>query len=251
MIPVIASRMFNVVQLPVFLSLLLMLTAVPAEASHLRYGWQQVDGVQIFYREGGKPGATTLVLLHGAPSSSVQYDELMQRLTDAGELHVIAMDYPSFGYFEAPGRAAYAYTFDHLALTVRHFLEAKHISRFAMCMQDFGLPVGMRVFADEPTSVTALIVQNAVMHLDGFPAAQDPKSELRQHWIKRNPALDQRRIKMTAQLRFPAPDDWDESERVSPDSILLMAASQRGLGVVDAEPDQVESPSVDGPVGNP
>jgi pimeloyl-ACP methyl ester carboxylesterase len=221
----------------IFALLLAMCTALPAQAAHLRYGWQEVDGVQIFYREGGDPGAATLVLLHGAPASSIQYDELMQRLTDLGELHVIAMDYPSFGYSAAPQRDAYAYTFDHLALTVEHFLQARHIVRFSLYMQDFGLPVGMRLFSHEPARVSALIVQNAVMHLDGFAAAQDPRGELQRHWAQRNPAFDQRRISATAQLKFPSPQGWDETERMNPDAILLMTASQRRPGVVDARND--------------
>ena len=78
-----------------------------ANAAHLRYGWQAADGVNLFYREGGRADAPTIVFLHGNPSSSIQYEEVMENLLDRGDVHVLSVDYPSFGYSEAPDRAAY------------------------------------------------------------------------------------------------------------------------------------------------
>src|SRR5579863_1911500 len=81
--------------------------APAARAEALHYGWQKVDGLNIFYREGGGPAAPTLVFLHGYPASSIQYEKVMERIASP-TLHVIAMDYPSFGYSDAPDHTQYA-----------------------------------------------------------------------------------------------------------------------------------------------
>jgi pimeloyl-ACP methyl ester carboxylesterase len=206
----------------------------PSLAAELHYRWQTVDGINIFYREGGSSDAPTIVFLHGYPSSSIMYEKVMERLLDARALHVIAMDYPSFGYSDAPDSKKYVYTFDHIALTVQHFLQARGITRYALYMQDYGVPVGFRLIAADPSAVTAIMVQNGVIHLDGFPAAQDPTSELRQHWLHRNPAVDSKRAAYANSLSFPSPQRWDESDHMSPDAILLMVASVKRPGVVEA-----------------
>lgn len=202
----------------------------PARAEAVHYGWQKVDGLDIFYREGGATTAPTIVFLHGNPASSIQYEKVMERIASP-TLHVIAMDYPSFGYSSAPDHSRYAYTFDHVAQTVSHFLAARGIKHYALFMQDYGVPVGFRLMAADPRAVTAVMVQNGVVHLDGFPKAQDPDGELRRHWQHRNAAIDQRRIAFTMSLKFPQPQQWDEDERMSPDAILLMTTSEQRPGV--------------------
>lgn len=220
-----------------YLSLLAAVTLGPqARAEALHYGWQQVDGPNIFYREGGNPEAPTLVFLHGYPASSIQYEKVMERIASPA-LHVIAMDYPSFGYSDAPDHSKYAYTFDHIAETVRHFLVARGIKRYALFMQDYGVPVGFRLLSSDPEAISAVMVQNGVIHLDGFPKAQDPDGELRQHWEHRNAALDQRRIAYAMGLKFPEPKGWDEDANMSPDAILLMVASAQRPGVPVARTD--------------
>jgi pimeloyl-ACP methyl ester carboxylesterase len=218
---------------------LLCLGAIPQPglAAQLHYGWQKVDDLNIFYREGGQPDAPTVVFLHGYPSSSVMYEKVMERLLDARPLHVIAMDYPSFGYSDAPDHRTYRYTFDNIATTVHHFLVARHITRYALYMQDYGVPIGFRLISADPTAVTALIAQNGVIHLDGFPAAQDPSGPLRQHWAHRNPSIDQRRTQYAHGLAFPSPKNWDESSNMSPDAILLMVESTQRPGVTEARND--------------
>ena len=208
-----------------------------ADAAHLTYGWQNVDGINLFFREGGHAAAPTLVLLHGNPSSSIMYQELMERLTDSPALHVLAVDYPSFGYSDAPDRKSYRYTFDNVTTTVKTFLAARGVSRYALYMQDYGVPIGFRLLTEDPSTITAVIVQNGVIHLDGFPKAQDPKGELRQHWAKRNPALDQRRAEYVSKLGYPTALNWSESQRLSPDAILLMLESEKRPGVIEARND--------------
>lgn len=206
-------------------------------AAQLHYGWQKVDDLSLFYREGGPSDAPTVVFLHGYPSSSIMYEKVMERLLDARSLHLIAMDYPSFGYSEAPDHHTYRFTFDNIATTVRHFLAARGIKRYALYMQDYGVPVGFRLISADPSSVTAVMAQNGVIHLDGFPAAQDPNGELRQHWAHRNPAIDQRRTHYARSLAFPTAQNWNESENMSPDAILLMVESVQRPGVIEARND--------------
>jgi pimeloyl-ACP methyl ester carboxylesterase len=223
----------------VYLMCLCILAATVApqvRAADLHHGWQKVDGLNIFYREGGASDAPTLVFLHGYPASSIQYEKVMEQIASP-TLHVIAMDYPSFGYSDAPDHTRYIYTFDHLAETVQHFLAARGIRRYALFMQDYGVPVGFRLLTADPQAISAVMVQNGVIHLDGFPKAQDPNGELRQHWEHRNAALDQRRIDYAMSLKFPQPEGWDEDESMSPDAILLMVESAQRPGVPVARTD--------------
>jgi pimeloyl-ACP methyl ester carboxylesterase len=208
-----------------------------AEAAHLTYGWQNVDGINIFFREGGSPAAPTLVLLHGNPSSSIMYQELMERLTESQLVHVLAMDYPSFGYSDAPDHTRYRYTFDNVTATVRKFLAARGVTKYGLYMQDYGVPIGFRLLTANPAAISFVIVQNGVIHLDGFPAAQDPNGELREHWLRRNEALDKRRAVYVSKLAYPSAANWDESRLLSPDAILLMQMSEQRPGVVEARND--------------
>jgi pimeloyl-ACP methyl ester carboxylesterase len=115
----------------------------------------EVNGSEIFYREAGDPDAVTLLALHGFPSSSAQYEQLMQRL--AGRYHVIAPDYPGFG--QSPALAG-ATTFDRLAEAIDAFAEAKGLDRFSLYMFDFGSPVGFRIATRHPERIQGLVLQN-------------------------------------------------------------------------------------------
>ena len=221
-----------------FLLSLLMITLVrPGHAETLSEGWQTVDSLHIFYREGGNPADPTVVFLHGNPLSSLEYVKVMELLAVDQHLHVIAMDYPSFGYSDAPDHASYAYTFDHLAQTVDDFLKARGISRYSLYMQDYGVPVGFRLMTLHPEAVTAIMVQNGVIHLDGFPSAQDPRGELRQHWEHRNPALDRRREAYARSISYPKFDGWEDEDHAGPDAVMQMVAAIQRPGVIDARND--------------
>lgn len=114
-----------------------------------------VEGTEIFYREAGDPSGATLLLLHGFPSSSAQYDRLMKRL--AGRYHLIAPDYPGFG--RSPALAG-STTFDRLGDAIDAFTEAKGLDRFGLYMFDFGSPVGFRIATRHPERVQRLVLQN-------------------------------------------------------------------------------------------
>jgi pimeloyl-ACP methyl ester carboxylesterase len=203
----------------------------------LHYGWQKVDGINLFYREGGPVDAPTLVLLHGSPTSSIMYQSLMERLAATGKLHLIAMDYPSYGYSDAPDHRQYRYTFDHLAQTVANFLAARNIQRYALYMQDYGVPIGFRLIQAAPNSISAIIVQNGVIHLDGFPSAQDPDSKLRKYWRTRDLVSDAQFAEEAAQMPFPSSMNWTQGSNITPDNELLTIISQQRPGVVDAHND--------------
>jgi pimeloyl-ACP methyl ester carboxylesterase len=117
-----------------------------------------VDGLDIFYREAGDPKNPTILLLHGFPSSSSQYCELIPLLSN--KYHVVAPDYPGFGHSAQPSREAYHYTFDHLYETIDHFTKAVGVSHFVLYGHDYGAPVGLRFTLHQPERIRALIIQN-------------------------------------------------------------------------------------------
>jgi len=125
-----------------------------------RYHSKQIDGLSIFYREAGPKDAPAILLLHGFPSSSRMYDALLSRLSD--RYHLIAPDYPGFGYSDAPDPATFAYTFDHIAAIMDHFTVAVGLTTYTLYLQDYGGPVGLRMAVAHPERLQALIIQNAV-----------------------------------------------------------------------------------------
>jgi pimeloyl-ACP methyl ester carboxylesterase len=139
------------------------------EATRVTYKTEVVDGLNIAYREAGKAGNPKLVLLHGFPSSSHQYRNLIPALAD--RFHVISPDYPGFGGSDAPDPAKFAYTFDKLAEVTDHFLEQKRFDHFGLYAQDYGGPVGFRIVARKPGALDWLIVQNTNAYEIGFTAA--------------------------------------------------------------------------------
>ncbi|WP_158749393.1 alpha/beta fold hydrolase [Acidobacterium sp. S8] len=213
------------------------LKAIQPNLTALHYGWQSVDGINLFYREGGPVEAPTLVFLHGSPTSSIMYQSVMEQLAATGLLHVIAMDYPSYGYSDAPNHEEYPYTFDHVAETVAHFLAARNIKRYALYMQDYGAPIGFRLMQAAPDQVSAIIVQNGVIHLDGFPFAQDPNGKLRSYWRNRDLTSDKQFADEAAHTPFPGASNWTLGPDVNPDNELLTTISQQRPGVVDAHLD--------------
>jgi pimeloyl-ACP methyl ester carboxylesterase len=138
-------------------------------ASSVKYATEEVDGLKIAYREPGKPGNPKLVLLHGFPSSSHQYRNLIPALAD--RFHVISPDYPGFGNSDAPDPREFAYTFDQLAEITGKFLRQKSFDRFGLFVQDYGGPVGFRIVTQNPDVLEWLIIQNTNAYEVGFTAA--------------------------------------------------------------------------------
>lgn len=141
------------------------LSSVSATTTYRR---TEVNGVGLFYREAGPRDAPTLLLLHGYPSSSRQWDPLLPLLAD--RYHLIAPDYPGFGHSDAPSPADYAYTFDNLARTMEGLVTQLGLARYTLFLQDYGGPVGFRMALAHPERVSALIVQNANAYTEGLGA---------------------------------------------------------------------------------
>jgi pimeloyl-ACP methyl ester carboxylesterase len=128
----------------------------------VHYRTVAVDGVDVFYREAGPDTAPVVLLLHGFPTSSRMFRDLIPRLSDA--YRVIAPDYPAFGHSAVPDRSAFGYTFDHLADAVDGLLEQLGIGEFALYVMDFGAAVGFRLALRHPERLSAIIVQNAPLY---------------------------------------------------------------------------------------
>ncbi|MCI4662597.1 MAG: alpha/beta hydrolase [Neomegalonema sp.] len=135
-------------------------------AQSVRYHSAEIAGTEIFYREAGSTDAPTVLLLHGFPSSSHMFRNLIPQL--AGSAHVIAPDYPGFGYSAAPSAKDFAYDFAHVAELIDGLTEKLGAKRYVLYMQDFGGPVGMRLALKHPERVAGIIVQNATFHAEGW-----------------------------------------------------------------------------------
>jgi pimeloyl-ACP methyl ester carboxylesterase len=136
----------------------------------IRHRTKTVDGISVFYREAGRPDRGTIVLLPGHPSGAHAYDELIERL--APDWHVVAPDYPGYGFSEAPADAPW--TFDWLAEVVDHLLEALALERYALYMWDFGAPVGFRIAVAHPERVAGIVTQNGNIYMEGLGPATAP-----------------------------------------------------------------------------
>ncbi len=132
----------------------------------IHYRTVNVGGLEIFYREAGPPSGPTLLLLHGFPTSSHMFRDLIPLLAD--RYHVIAPDYPGFGYSATPSPQELSYTFDHLADVMEQFTKTIGLDAYALYLQDFGGPVGLRLATRHPERVRALVIQNANAYEEGF-----------------------------------------------------------------------------------
>ena len=138
----------------------------------LKFKTVKVDGLDIFYREAGNEIKPTILLLHGFPSSSHMFRDLIKDLSE--DHHLIAPDYPGFGLSSSPLPSVYNYSFDNLALTIDHFIDALGLKKFSLYVQDYGGPVGFRIAAQRPEMIQALIIQNANAYNEGLGDALKP-----------------------------------------------------------------------------
>jgi pimeloyl-ACP methyl ester carboxylesterase len=144
----------------------MLIPTAQAATSQIHYRTIDVGGVEIFYREAGNPTAPAILLLHGFPTSSHMFRDLIPMLAD--QYHLIAPDYPGFGYSARPKVTEFNYTFDHLADVMEAFVDALGLKRYALYMQNFGGPVGFRLATRRPHQVCALIIQNANAYDEGI-----------------------------------------------------------------------------------
>jgi len=140
--------------------------AAAAAPVPIHYRTVAIDGVDVFYREAGPKDAPVVLLLHGFPSSSHMYRNLIPQLAD--RYRVIAPDYPGFGHSAMPARDRFSYSFDRLADIIDKFTVAVGASRYALYVQDYGAPVGFRIAAAHPERISALVVQNGNAYQEGI-----------------------------------------------------------------------------------
>jgi pimeloyl-ACP methyl ester carboxylesterase len=145
----------------------------------LRYRTADVDGFKIFYREAGEASAPNLLLLHGFPSASHMFRDLMPLLAD--RFHIVAPDLPGFGQSDLPGRG---YTFERIAETIGRFTEIIGLKRFALYVFDYGAPTGFRLAVKHPERISALISQNGNAYEEGLSDGWNP---IRAYWEDASP----------------------------------------------------------------
>jgi pimeloyl-ACP methyl ester carboxylesterase len=178
---------------------------------HVRYRTIDVDGLGIFYREAGNPESPGLLLLHGFPSSSHLFRDLIPRLSD--RFRCVAPDLPGFGRTAMPEREEFGYSFDKLARVVERFTELIGLGRFALYVFDYGAPTGFRMAMRRPERIAAIISQNGNAYEEGLSDAWNP---IRAYWQEPSPA---NREALRAFLR-PEATFWQYTQGV-PDPTLV------------------------------
>lgn len=201
------------------------------------YGVQQVEDVEVFYREAGPPDAPVLLLLHGFPTSGHMFRDLIPEL--AGHYRVIAPDLPGFGNTVAPPRAAFTYSFDRLAEIIEGFTVAMGLTRYALYIFDYGAPTGLRLAMRHPGRVSAIITQNGNAYLEGLSQEWGPWQA---YW--REPTPEHReacRVSLTDDaIRFQY-QHGAPKELVSPDGYTLDIAYMHRPEAIEIQLDLVLS----------
>ncbi len=176
-----------------------------------------IDGLDIFYREAGSPDNPTILLLHGFPTSSHMFRNLMSALAD--RFHLVAPDYPGYGNSSMPTVDEFDYTFDRLAEIVEKFITAIGLKKYSLYVMDYGAPIGYRIAAKYPERVEALIVQNGNAYEEGLREFWNP---IKAYWQDRSPenadklrpffTLETTKWQYTNGVRNPeaiSPDTWN------------------------------------------
>src|SRR5215469_8728738 len=193
-------------------------SAVPVTSVHR----VEVDGIKVFYRAAGDATAPVLLLLHGFPTSSFMFRDLIPELAD--HYRVIAPDLPGFGFTEVPETRKYTYSFDALADTLQAFTEALKLDHYAIYVFDYGAPTGFRLAMANPKRVTAIISQNGNAYEEGLGDAWGP---IRTYWSQPTPenreVLRQNILTLEA-TRWQYTHGVANPEAVAPESYTLDAA---------------------------
>jgi len=179
----------------------------------------EADGIQIFYREAGEAGAPVLLLLHGFPTSSFMFRDLILRLAD--QYRVIAPDLPGFGFTEVLAKRNYTYSFEALAGTIEAFTEALGLNRYAIYIFDYGAPTGLRLALRHPERVTALVSQNGNAYEEGLGDAWGP---IRTYWSQptaENRDVIRQNVLTLETTRWQYTHGVENPESVPPESYTL------------------------------
>ncbi len=198
-----------------------------------------VNGRQIFYREAGDPAAETILLLHGLPTSSRMFRDLMPTLAD--RFHLVAPDYVGFGHSDAPSNREFTYTFDNLAAHVSGLINVLGLKSYILYMQDYGGPIGFRLFTQRPELVKGFIIQNANAYMDGVGEA--PKKVLLPLWENRNAETENgaRDFLSLEGTKFHWLVGARDPEAINPDNWILDQALLDRPGTQDYQVDLLEN----------
>jgi pimeloyl-ACP methyl ester carboxylesterase len=195
-----------------------MSTSVTGETNRILYKTAKVDNLDIFYREAGSREAPTIVLLHGFPTSSHMFRNLIMRLSD--KFHFVAPDYPGFGNSSAPPVDAFDYSFDHLAAIIEKFIQDLQLKRFSIYLQDYGAPIGFRIATKHPDWIESLIIQNGNAYEEGLKDFWIPTKAYWQNRSKENEAALKKFLTIDA-TKWQYTHGVRNVEAISPDNWLV------------------------------
>lgn len=205
-----------------------------AKVPHTSIRRVEADGVTVFYREAGAAAAPVVLLLHGFPTSSFQYRELIPRLAD--RYRVIAPDLPGFGFTEVSQERHYQYSFDALARTVLAFTDVLGIKHYALYVFDYGAPTGFRLAMERPERVTAIVSQNGNAYEEGLGNAWAP---IRRYWREPSPENREtvRKALSPEGLRWQYTAGVPNPDLIAPEGYTLDAAMIARPGNMDIQLD--------------
>lgn len=189
------------------------------ESYPVYYRTVKVGDLDIFYREAGSADAPVLLLLHGFPSSSFMYRNLINELKD--NYHILAPDYPGFGFSSFPDNRSFEYTFENISKEIESFVDQLGLTRFSMYIQDYGSPVGFRLATRRPELLECLIVQNGNAYEIGLG---EPWNAIKAFWRNPENPVNQQTIRDFFQLpvtRFQYEAGVSDNARISPESYHL------------------------------
>jgi pimeloyl-ACP methyl ester carboxylesterase len=196
-----------------------MVTSVTGERNQTLYKTAKVDDLDIFYREAGPRDAPTILLLHGFPTSSHMFRNLIMRLSD--KFHLVSPDYPGYGNSSAPPVDAFDYSFDHIAEIIEKFAQQHmQLKRFSMYLQDYGAPIGFRIAAKHPDWIEALIIQNGNAYEEGLKDFWIPIKAYWQNRSKENEAAMRKSLTIDA-TKWQYTHGVRNVEAISPDNWLI------------------------------
>ncbi|TDQ39810.1 alpha/beta fold hydrolase [Aureibacillus halotolerans] len=181
----------------------------------VQYKTVTINNINLFYREAGNKQNPTILLLHGFPSSSHMYRNLITELMD--EYHIIAPDYPGFGNSDQPSMNAFDYSFDSIAMLINEFVETLKLEKYSIYVHDYGAPVGFRLATQHPERIQAVITQNGNAYEEGLLPAWDP---IRTYWEH---PTEENKNKLRSLLaedftKYQYTDGTRHPERISPDA---------------------------------
>lgn len=207
-----------------------------ATSPRVHYRYEQVDEVKVFYREAGSRDDPTVLLLHGFPTSSFMYRNLIPLLAD--RYHVVAPDLPGFGLTHAPEDGRYAYTFEQLSKTLERFTEQLHLDRYAIQVFDYGAPVGWRLAVAHPERITAIISQNGNAYEEGLSEGWQP---IREYWRYPSPEnrAAVRKFMTPAALKWQYTHGVDDESLIAPETYLFDATMMASPGSLDIQLDLI------------